>query len=83
MLVVFVAGLDPVCRADHPDREHRPAGKPEEMLSGVYINSNAYRSLRNEEGLPFLKMVSALRLNVFVLGSPVHTWKRLPNTRGS
>jgi hypothetical protein len=72
LLVLLFLGWDSVCRADHPDREHRPTGKPEEMLSGVYINSSAYHSLRNEAGVLIEPMPNVLE----TLGEPLKVVKK-------
>jgi hypothetical protein len=72
LLIVLFLGMNPTCRADHPDRAHRPTGKPEEMLSGVYINSSARGSLRNEDGVLIEPMANVLR----TLGEPLKVVKK-------
>ncbi len=54
------------CRADHPDKNHRPTGRPETSLSGVYINTRAGHSIRDEAGIYVEPIANVLR----VLGKP-------------
>lgn len=37
-------------RADHPGPAHRPTGKPEQKLSGIYFNARGHHAIRNEVG---------------------------------
>lgn len=53
--------------ADHPDRKHRPSGKAEYSLSGVYIDAHGHDSIRNEDGV----YVEAMRGVLRYLGKPV------------
>lgn len=52
--------------ADHPDRNHRPSGTPEGVLSGVYINVPGHHSIRNADGV-FIEPISEV---LRTLGKP-------------
>jgi len=48
------------CLADHPDKAHRPKGKPESSLSGVDINSREHHALQNDDGIYIEPIASIL-----------------------
>lgn len=50
-LVLSLLVSYPAFSADHPPKDHRPIGAPEEMLSGVYVNSTGHHSIRNADSV--------------------------------
>lgn len=66
---VFLAALMYIaspCWADHPDAAHRPKGRAEDSLSGVYIGARSHHALLDEGGVYIEPMEAVLE----TLGRP-------------